>query len=213
MTAVRILACILIGYALGNINPAFLFARLRGYDARVDGSGNAGASNAYILAGKAAFFTMALLDIAKAFIACRLCRRLFPELPVAEQLGGVACILGHMYPVALRFRGGRGLASLGGLALSWNWKLFFLLLALALLIALSTRYLCFVAPSMAGIIPALYYWRTRLLPATLILLIPFLPILLKHTEYFRRIRNGTELRMTYLWDKEAELRRTGRASE
>jgi glycerol-3-phosphate acyltransferase PlsY len=85
-----VLGCCVIGYLLGNINPAFLFARLKGYDPRVDGSGNAGASNAFILAGKTAFFATAILDILKAFLACRLCRYLFPALPVAEQIGGAA---------------------------------------------------------------------------------------------------------------------------
>ena len=206
-----ILGCCVIGYLLGNINPAFLFAKRKGYDPRVDGSGNAGASNAFILAGKLAFFTTAILDILKAFFACRLCRCLFPALPVAEQLGGVACILGHMYPVVLRFRGGKGLASIGGAILSWDWRVFLALLALAVLIAFLTNYICFVAPTMSLLFPALYYWQTRFLPAALVLMIPIVPIFCKHSENFRRIREGTEVRMSYLWNKDGELRRTGRS--
>ena len=204
-----VLGCCVIGYLLGNINPAFLFARLKGYDPRVDGSGNAGASNAFILAGKTAFFATAILDILKAFLACRLCRCLFPSLPVAEQIGGVACILGHMFPAALRFRGGKGLASLGGVILSWDWRAFLALLALAILIAFLTNYICFVAPTMSLLFPALYYIRTRYLPAALVLLIPAIPIFFKHAENIRRIREGTEVRMSYLWNKDGELKRTG----
>ena len=206
-----VLGCCVIGYLLGNINPAFLFARLKGYDPRVDGSGNAGASNAFILAGKTAFFATAILDILKAFLACRLCRSLFPSLPVAEQIGGVACILGHMFPAALRFRGGKGLASLGGVILSWDWRAFLALLALAILIAFLTNYICFVAPTMSLLFPALYYIRTRYLPAALVLLIPAIPIFFKHAENIRRIREGTEVRMSYLWNKDGELKRTGRS--
>lgn len=206
-----VLGCCVVGYLLGNINPAFLFARRKGYDPRVDGSGNAGASNAFLLAGKLAFFATAILDILKAFLACRLCRLLFPALPVAEQLGGVACILGHMFPAALRFRGGKGLASLGGVILSWDWRAFLALLALAILIAFMTNYICFVAPTMSLLFPALYYWRSHDLPAALVLLLPAAPILWKHLENFRRIRAGTEVRMSYLWNKDGELRRTGRA--
>ena len=205
-----VLGCCVIGYLLGNINPAFLFARLKGYDPRVDGSGNAGASNAFILAGKTAFFATAILDILKAFLACRLCRSLFPSLPVAEQIGGVSCILGHMFPAALRFRGGKGLASLGGVILSWDWRAFLALLALAILIAFLTNYICFVAPTMSLLFPALYYIRTRYLPAALVLLIPAIPIFFKHAENIRRIREGTEVRMSYLWNKDGELKRTGR---
>ena len=206
-----VLGCCVIGYLLGNINPAFLFARRKGYDPRVDGSGNAGASNAFILAGKTAFFATAILDILKAFLACRLCRCLFPSLPVAEQIGGVACILGHMFPAALRFRGGKGLASLGGVILSWDWRAFLALLALAILIAFLTNYICFVAPTMSLLFPALYYIRTRYLPAALVLLIPAIPIFFKHAENIRRIREGTEVRMSYLWNKDGELKRTGRS--
>ena len=206
-----VLGCCVIGYLLGNINPAFLFARLKGYDPRVDGSGNAGASNAFILAGKTAFFATAILDILKAFLACRLCRYLFPALPVAEQIGGVSCILGHMFPAALRFRGGKGLASLGGVILSWDWRAFLALLALAILIAFLTNYICFVAPTMSLLFPALYYIRTRYLPAALVLLIPAIPIFFKHAENIRLIREGTEVRMSYLWNKDGELKRTGRS--
>ena len=206
-----VLYCCVIGYLLGNINPAFLITRRKGYDARVDGSGNAGASNAFILAGKAAFFLTATFDILKAFVACRLCRALFPALSVSEQLGGVSCILGHMFPMVLRFRGGKGLASLGGVALSWNWKYFLLLFALAAAIAFLTNYLCFVAPTMSLVFPGVYYWETRFLLAALILLIPAVPIIIRHLENFRRIKAGTEARMSYLWDKESELKRIGRS--
>ncbi len=64
-----IFLCCCIGYFLGNLNPAFLFARRKGYDARVDGSGNAGASKAYIFAGKFACLATAGFDILKAFTA------------------------------------------------------------------------------------------------------------------------------------------------
>ena len=206
-----ILACCAIGYFLGNLNPAFFFARLKGYDARRDGSGNAGASNAYILAGKKAFFITAFLDILKAFLACRICRLLFPKLVVAEAIGGVACILGHMFPVLLRFHGGKGLASLGGVILSWHWQAFLLLLALALVIGFASHYVCVVAPTMSLLFPGVYFVTTHMLASTLVLLIPAVPIFWKHMENFRRIREGTELRLSYLWNKEGEMKRTGRS--
>ena len=208
-----IVICFVIGYALGNINPSYLIVRRKGYDVRKDGSGNAGASNAFILAGKTAFLMVAVFDILKAYAACRICRALFPELTIAEYIGGVACILGHMFPMTLGFRGGKGLASLGGVALSWNWRYFFLLLATAILIALVTRYVCFVAPAMSVIVPGLFYWHTQFAAAALILAIPTLPIILKHVENFGRIRNGTEARFSYMWNKDAELKRLGRTDE
>ena len=112
--------CCVIGYVLGNFSPSYLLARTAGYDIREEGSGNAGATNAFILLGKNAFFLTAILDILKAFAAYKICALLFPALSVAGPAGGTACVLGHIYPVLLRFHGGKGLASIGGVVLAWN---------------------------------------------------------------------------------------------
>ena len=202
--------CCLIGYLLGNFSPSYLLGKRKGYDVRVDGSGNAGATNAFLLVGKNAFFLTALLDILKAFCAYTICRLLFPELPVAGPLGGVFCILGHMYPAALGFHGGKGLASLGGVILGWQWKWFLLLLAVAIVIAFATRYVCLVAPTMSVVFPLSYYWRTGFLAGALILLIPAVPIFVKHRENFKRIAEGMEMRTNFIWNKEEELQRIGK---
>lgn len=204
------LLCCLIGYSLGDFSPAYLLGRTAGYDMRKEGSGNAGATNAFILLGKNAFFLTASLDILKAFAAYKLCELLFPTFPAAGPLGGSACILGHIYPVLLRFHGGKGLASMGGVVLAWDWKWFFLLLALAVVIAFGTRYVCFVAPSISVILPACYYWQTGLLVCALILLVPAVPIFVKHWENFVRVRDGVEMRTSFIWNKEAELKRIGK---
>lgn len=210
MTVLKIIVCLVIGYLMGNISPAFLIGKSRGYDVREDGSGNVGASNAFILAGKNAFFITAILDILKAFAAYRLCQLLFPALLAAGPLGGAACILGHIYPAALGFHGGKGLASLGGVILAWSWKWFFILLAAAAVIAFVSQYVCIVAPTMSVIFPICYFFQTWYLAGALILLAPAVPIIRKHKENFARIKDGTELRMRFIWNKEAELKRTGR---
>ncbi len=206
-------ACILIGYLLGNLSPAFLFGLSKGYDIREEGSGNVGATNAFILVGRHAFFITAILDILKAFAAWKLCQALFPALPAAGPIAASSCIIGHMYPVFLSFRGGKGLASLGGAILAWKWEWFLLLLAAAILLAFVTRYVCLVAPTMSLVFPLCYYWRTGLLACALILLVPAIPIFLKHRENFTHIREGTEMRTSFIWNKEAELKRIGRWDE
>ena len=205
--------CILIGYLIGNFSPAYLFGKTKGYDIREEGSGNVGATNAFILVGKHAFFITALLDILKAFIAWKICEFLFPAFPVAGPLAAVACIIGHMYPVLLGFHGGKGLASLGGAVLAWRWQWFFLLLGIAILLAFATRYVCLVAPTMSLVIPGCYYWQTGFLAGALILLIPAVPIFIKHWENFVHIYEGTEMRTSFIWNKEAELKRIGQWNE
>ena len=207
------LLCCLIGYLLGNLSPAYLFGKAKGYDVREEGSKNVGATNAYLLVGRYAFVITAVCDILKAFIAWKLCRWLFPDLGVAGPLGGVSCIIGHMYPAFLGFRGGKGMASLGGVILAWRWEWFLLLLGLAIVIAFVTRYVSLVAPTISLVFPGCYYWRTGLLGAALILTIPAIPIFIKHRENFRRIAAGTELRTSFIWNKEQELRRIGEWNE
>ena len=207
------LACVLIGYLLGNFSPAYLFGRSRGYDIRKEGSGNVGASNAFILVGKYAFIITAVLDILKSFAAWRICQALFSEMIFAGPLASAFCIIGHMFPVFLGFHGGKGLASLGGAILAWSWQWFLILLGAAIVIAFATRYICFVAPTMSILFPACYYWRTGSLICALILLIPAVPIFLKHRLNFARIREGTEMRTSFLWNKEKELKRLGKWDE
>ena len=207
----KVLVSILIGYSLGNFSPSYLIGKRAGHDVRHEGSGNAGATNAYLIAGKAAFFIVAILDIFKAYAACRICRWLFPDFPLAEQIGGVACILGHLYPIILGFRGGRGLSCQGGVILAWSWRWFLLLLGAAILLTLITRYVCFVSPAVSVSFPAIYYFRTGYALAALVLLIPALPIFKKHMVNFARIRTGQEARISYLWNKDAELKRMGRS--
>ena len=81
-----IFLCILLGYAVGCINPAYLIGKLRGFDIRRSGSGNAGASNALITMGKAAGVFSMLFDIAKAVFVTQLCAALFPLLHMRFRL-------------------------------------------------------------------------------------------------------------------------------
>ena len=213
MFAIEGLICCLIGYLFGNFSPAYLFGKWKGYDIRKEGSGNVGATNAFLLVGVKAFFATALLDILKAFVACRICQAIFPALSIAGPLGGVSCVIGHMYPVLLGFHGGKGLASLGGVILAWRWQWFLILLALAIIIAFTTRYVCLVAPTMSVLFPACYYWRTGAVLNAVILLLPAIPIIIKHWDNFDRIKKGTEMRTSFIWNKEAELERIGKWNE
>lgn len=212
-TLLQVLACLLLGYLLGSLSPSFVIGKLRGYDVRRSGSGNAGASNTVILVGKAAGFVVALLDILKAAAAWWLCAALFPELRLAGILGGVAAILGHMFPVWLRFHGGKGLACLGGVILAYDWRTMLMMLVLAILIAVVTNYVAIATVSMSMIWPVYYGLRTAFWLGALVLLIPAVPILIKHLANFRRIRKGEELRLSFLWKRQAELDRIGYSEE
>lgn len=208
-TALCALACVAAGYFIGCINPAFIIGRIKGYDVRSSGSKNAGASNTVIMAGKLAGVLVALLDIFKAALSWRLCQALFPQFALAGILGGVACILGHMFPVFLHFCGGKGLACIGGVVLAYDPATFLIMLAITCIIGFATNYIAIATVSIAAIWPAYYGVTTGFWAGAAVLAVPFVPILLRHMTNFRRIRAGEELRLNFLWKKDSELERIG----
>ena len=119
------LYCILIGYFIGVISPSYIMSKLRGFDIRDKGSHNAGASNVAMVLGKSMGAICAVIDIAKAFFAVWLAQTLMPHFALAFPVAGVACILGHIFPFYMNFKGGKGLACLGGIILAFDWRVFF----------------------------------------------------------------------------------------
>ena len=212
-TAKSVLISILIGYAMGCVSPSFMIGKLHGIDVRVEGSGNAGASNTVIMVGKMAGLTVALLDILKSALAWWICAMLFPGLAVAGPIAGSAAILGHMFPITLHFHGGKGLACIGGVVLAYNPRTLLILLGVALVIGIVTRYVAIVTVSMSVIWPLYYGLATSLWLGAAILAVPAFPIFCKHMENFRLIKTGEELRLSYLWNKEGELARIDRQEE
>ncbi len=198
---------ILIGYLLGNFNPSYLIARKKGFDIRKRGSGNAGASNAVITMGKAVGAFSALFDIFKAFVAVEFAAHLFPQLPQAGNLAGVACIFGHVFPILMGFRGGKGLAALGGVVLAFDLRIFFALLFAEVILALIVDYICIVPITASVLFPILYLLFTEDLQGAAIYGLATLLILYKHTENIRRIRGGTEAHLSFLWKRDEEIER------
>ncbi len=199
--------CSLIGYAIGTVNPSYLLARLRGFDIRKKGSGNAGASNALILFGKVRGILCALMDIAKAYLAILLSEVLFPGCEHAFAVTGVACTLGHIFPFYMKFRGGKGLACLGGLILRFDWRLFLIILASEVVLVLIVDYICIVPITASVAFAVIYAAITRDVIGTVLLLGLSGVILGKHVENLRRIRRGTEMHLSYLWRPEKEMAR------
>jgi glycerol-3-phosphate acyltransferase PlsY len=107
------LAVVLLSYLLGSIPFSYLVARSRGVDVRRVGSGNVGATNVMRSAGTAAGLAAFALDFLKGLAATATARYAAPEGPLPA-VAAVTAVLGHMYPVWLRFRGGKGVATGAG---------------------------------------------------------------------------------------------------
>lgn len=102
-----------LGYFVGSVPFAFLLARRRGIDLRVVGSGNIGASNVLRTSGVPMAVIAMCLDAVKGALAVLVAQRVAAE-PVTPVAAGLASIVGHLYPVWLRFRGGKGVATAAG---------------------------------------------------------------------------------------------------
>lgn len=199
--------CTLIGYLFGNINAAYIISKLRGFDIRERGSGNAGASNVIITIGKKAGLITAIVDITKAAVASVVAASLFPRLRYAHVLGGSACIIGHIFPLLMKFHGGKGLACLGGMILSYNPEIFLLLLAIEIFLGFGIDYICVVPISGSIIFTSIYAFLTGDPAGTMILASVSLVILYKHIENLHRIQLGTEAHISFLWNKDQEIER------
>jgi glycerol-3-phosphate acyltransferase PlsY len=209
----KYLISLLIGYLIGTINPAYIISKIRGFDIRKKGSGNAGASNALMILGKAVGVFCALFDIAKACFAIWLTRTLFESTALIFAITSVACMLGHIFPFYMKFKGGKGLACLGGTILMYDWRVFLFMLAGELVVVLLTNYICFVPMSASIIFAIIFGILEKEIIGAALLLATSVVILWKHRTNIKRIKNGTEMHFSYLWNKDKELERIKRNTE
>lgn len=114
------------GYMLGAIPTGYLLGRAKGVDLRTVGSGNIGATNAMRVLGKPAGAVVLIVDALKGYLACTLLTSLILDLLGLDRsqaepyriLAGVAAVLGHSFTCWLRFKGGKGVATGGGVYLA-----------------------------------------------------------------------------------------------
>ena len=184
---------VILGYLLGCSSMAYYIGKAKKKDIRTAGSGNLGASNATVLFGWGAGVAVALHDIGKAVIAVFLAKWLFPETEYAGAAAGVACVLGHIFPFYLGFRGGKGLASYFGMTLALNWKLALIVAAVIVLATLITDFISVGALSSIAVVPAYTFVTTHNLTLVGILFVATLVMFIKHWENIIRISKGEEI--------------------
>lgn len=184
---------VLIGYFLGSSNMAYWISRIKKVDIRGNGSGNLGASNATVLLGWGAGIIVAVHDIGKAFLAVLLAKLLFPGADNVGAVAGVACILGHIYPFYLKFKGGKGLASLIGAAIALDWRVALAVFILLVAVTLITDFIALGTISVSIATPVGMWFTTHNWMIPLILGIATVVMIFKHTDNIKRICNKTEI--------------------
>ena len=203
----QLVLCSVMGYLFGNINAAYIISKLRGFDIRDRGSGNAGASNVTMVMGKKAGLVTALFDIFKAVFASIIAFYLFPTIRFSKILCGSACILGHIFPIFMNFHGGKGLACLAGMIISFDPMLFLLLLIFEMVLGFGLDYICVVPITGSLLFTGIYSLTTGDPCGTMILAVVSMVILYKHIENLHRIQDGTEAHISFLWKKDKEIER------
>src|SRR5690348_5969826 len=193
------LITVVIAYLLGSIPFGFVLVKLfRGEDVRSTGSGNIGATNVALTGSKGLAVATLALDALKGAVAVLLARFMAPDagspLPYMS-VAALAAVLGHLFPVWLRFKGGKGAATALGVFLVLFPKAVLVSLAIFILIVAATRYvslgsiLAAIAFPIAAYFLASPEWQT-LLPAAMISLL----IVIKHRANISRLLSGTEHR-------------------
>lgn len=148
----------LIGYCLGNFQTSYILGRLlKKVDIRQLGNGNAGASNATKTLGWKYGIIIALIDIFKAVLAVAIIRKLYPHPQVLFFVAGFFTILGHVYPVLLGFKGGKGTASFIGMVLGIDYRIGVLLIILLASITILTDYIALGTIIVVSLFPILVY--------------------------------------------------------
>ncbi len=192
----KAVTCIIIGYLLGSISPAALIAKLKHQNLREQGTKNLGASNVTLVIGKKQGALVMGFDILKALVSVKLCQRLFPTLALAGLIAGCSAVVGHVFPFYLKFKGGKGLASFGGMILGVDPMLFLILLVVAVACMFIVNY-SYAMPMSAGVLfPILYGIKTKDSTATLIAVAVSLLIIVKHWSNIGKARSGEDKKIT-----------------
>jgi len=181
-----------IGYLLGSIPFGLLLAKYAGLgDLRQIGSGNIGATNVLRTGNKSLAALTLLFDLLKGTAAVWIGSHFGPYAAMAAGLGA---FLGHLYPVWLGFRGGKGVATYIGVLLGLYWQAALVFCAVWLLVAVATRYssLAALAASIAAVGTLVFSGQSR--PAVLFLLLTVL-LYIRHASNIERLARGEEARI------------------
>jgi acyl phosphate:glycerol-3-phosphate acyltransferase len=198
-------------YLVGAIPFGYLLVKLRtGKDVRTLGSGNIGATNVARVLGTAWFVPVFVLDFLKGFAPifwgapwvakrwpCEICDHLPAALAV---LFGLFAMLGHMFPAYLKFRGGKGVATVAGVLFAMNWMATLVGLGAWLLVFLPTRYVSLGSIASAIAVPIAHHFTAarvgmRSWIVTLFFVLACLLVIVRHRGNIQRLLAGTETRV------------------
>ena len=191
---------VLLGYVLGSIPFGYLLVRARsGGDVRAMGSGNIGATNVARTAGMSIGVATLLLDAGKGYFAVWLAGHFSGGNIRIMMYAGLAAILGHVFPVWLKFSGGKGVATALGVFLMISWAAVAAAVVVFAIVVLFWRYVSLASVSAAAALPLLVYllYAPGHAPPAAVTagtLLAAVLVIVKHRENIERLMAGTEPR-------------------
>lgn len=195
-----ILLPMLLAYLLGSIPSALWVGKLfYKTDIRTQGSGNLGATNTFRTLGKKAGIAVTLLDILKGTAATLI--PFYIATDIHPLVFGVLAVIGHIYPVFAKFKGGKAVATSGGILLGYQWPLFIMAVAV-LLIALKITKMVSLSSIILAVVFIVYitiyaiFTADYLFMAVIYILALF--IIFRHRANISRIRAGTEPKISWM---------------
>ncbi len=185
------MAWIIASYLLGSVPTGLVLARLKGRDPRTTGSGNIGATNVMRAAGKVLGIATLVGDIAKGFFPTWLAIYVHqPQWVVAA--AGLAAFAGHLFPVYLRFKGGKGIATALGVFLALNSLAVAVTVIVFAVILAGSRYVSLGSLIGTALMPLLLIWMRAPNAYVLLSLVMAVLIVIKHRSNIARLLSGTE---------------------
>lgn len=185
---------IMVGYVLGSVPTGYILGSAAGVDIRKAGSGNIGATNVARVVGKGQGVLTLIADAAKGFIPVVLAAQL-GAAPMIVALAGVAAFIGHLYPVFLRFKGGKGAATALGVFLALAPLAAAILILIFAAVMLSSRIVSVGSMVTAAAAP-LVVWAFDYPPVvTFTALFIGAAVVFRHRSNIRRLMEGTEPRL------------------
>ncbi len=188
-----------LGYVLGSVPWGLLLTAMAGMgDIRSVGSGNIGATNVLRTGNKFIAALTLLFDVGKGVAAVFAGAYLAPSVETAEIymcVGGGAAYMGHVYPVWLKFKGGKGVATFGGVLLAVDWQVGLAIALIWLLVAVVLRYSSLAALVAGAASPVLAFFMAGSMPLVVLTLLMTVFVFIRHAANIQRLVAGEEPRI------------------
>lgn len=185
--------CILCAYLIGSISPSLIISTIKKKNIREHGTGNLGASNTAILLGVKWGVVVGLCDILKGLISVLVVKSLFPEMTALHYFVAAACVLGHIFPFYLKFKGGKGLATYFGIMLGLSWLAFIIVGLIFLIVSFVTDYIVVGTVSTITLFPIYTYVVYKDIIGVCVLALLWAVIGFKHRKNYVNIYHKTEV--------------------